>query len=477
MNNIEAVNDVRVAKFGGTSLSDQGRIRHVGEIVSERATDDANQLIVLSAASGVTDLLLSGVRNAVDGEDPSVVIDNFVDIHQKLISEVADPRDIDFLYDHVKDQERAISLHLSVIGDDRSDFAFHRDFIIPQGELIMPFIFASHLRARGLDAVAIDPRELIVTNEQFGQARLKKAKSQKSVEQEILPEFDDGRIVVTGGFTARSETGHTTTLDRGGSDLTASFLARLIDEMPGFRVEDLTYGKQEASHIMSADPRVVFSPLSNSSMNYVEAIGAAGHGAKVMHPRAIQHAAIRGIPVDLRSTGNISEAGTRIDAVGNPEQAVKVIASRNGLVMVSVFGWSMDIPGITSRASENFRKHGIDIQSIIQTPSEQALRFTVGDTEDMEEIVERLRSSLKQEIQEGDVKEVGYLPTAVVGVIGAGVHCPEVQKKIQSGMDLDDRSENHIELTSSPEHTIYVNPQHEDVPGIVRNLHKAIFEE
>ena len=133
-----------------------------------------------------------------------------------------------------------------------------------------------------------------------------------------------------GGFIGSTERGVTTTLGRGGSDYTAAIVGAALDAR---EIQIWT----DVSGVLTADPRVVPEAQTIPILSYQEAAELAYFGAKVLHPKTIQPAIDKSIPVRVCNSHSPADAGTLI--VAESEAApltIKAIAHKNGVTTVQV---------------------------------------------------------------------------------------------------------------------------------------------
>ncbi|MCE5287063.1 MAG: aspartate kinase [Pelosinus sp.] len=165
------------------------------------------------------------------------------------------------------------------------------DQIMYCGEMISAVVMAATLQAEGVDAVMLTGGQAgIITDCNFGNARILKIDPAR-----LINLAKTGKVPVVCGFQGMTVEGEFTTLGRGGSDTTAAALgAALSAEM----VEIYT----DVDGIMTADPRIVKNAKILDCINYGEVCQLAQQGAKVIHPRAVEIAMQKNIPLIVKST-------------------------------------------------------------------------------------------------------------------------------------------------------------------------------
>ena len=165
------------------------------------------------------------------------------------------------------------------------------DMMMGCGEIISAVVMASTLQNFGLDAVVLTGGQAgIITDNQFGNARILKVDPSR-----VRAELAAGKIPVVCGFQGVSAEGDLTTLGRGGSDTTASALGAAL---PAETIEIYT----DVDGIMTADPRLVPHAHILDRISYAEVSQLAHQGAKVIHPRAVEFAMQKNIPLVVKST-------------------------------------------------------------------------------------------------------------------------------------------------------------------------------
>ncbi len=336
---------------------------------------------------------------------------------------------------------------------DDSDAVAKRDLdiLMSCGEAISSVVFASVLRGRGHDVVIMTGGQAgIVTNDQFGNARILDMRPNR-----LLNELEQGRIVIVMGFQGGTEEGDITTLGRGGSDTTATALGVALDAE---YVDIFT----DVDGIMTADPRIVKNATRLKQVTYAEICNLAREGAKVIHPRAVEIAMQKSIPIRVRSTHSDDEGTLVTTSVSLLEGHVVSDRPVTGVTQTAYIA-QIHVSD-TNIGSKNvfslMANHDISVDFISVTPDHIA--YTVRNSE-AEQAVSILR-------------EAGYQPYVVpdcakVSVVGAGIAgVPGIMARIVAAIVQE-----HIEiLQSSDSHTtIWCLVRQKEMETAVRALHKA----
>lgn len=165
------------------------------------------------------------------------------------------------------------------------------DILMSCGEVISGAVIVSTLIGLGHEAVLLTGAQAgIITNDCFGDARIVRVEPKN-----ILEHLATEKVVVITGFQGTTEEGEITTLGRGGSDTTASALGVALDAEA---IDIYT----DVEGIMTADPRIVDDAKILDVVTYNEICQLAHQGAKVIHPRAVEIAMQKNIPLRVKST-------------------------------------------------------------------------------------------------------------------------------------------------------------------------------
>jgi aspartate kinase len=323
-----------VFKFGGTSLADGDRIRRVSQLVAGAGTCP---VVVVSAPAGMTEALVHLTSGRADGEDPPARGDDreFAGARAQLRDAVRRiARDVggDRLADRTGRlvDERLASFQASAGASAGLPPAGQaRDALLGLGEDISTLLVSEALLAEGLDAVRVDARDLIRTDGGFGAAEPDVEAIRTAAQTRLLPLAAEGRIPVVQGFIGATSDGRTTTLGRGGSDLTATLLGAAIES-------SAVHIWTDVDGILTGDPRWVARPLSLDVVGFEEAVELAWFGAKVLHAGAAKHAVAHRLPVRIRSTFAPERPGTLVlaDRWGGPD--IAAVACKRAVALIQV---------------------------------------------------------------------------------------------------------------------------------------------
>ena len=407
-----------VHKFGGASLADPPALRHAIQIVAR--TRSTPVVVVVSAMAGVTDALLEVARSAGSADEASVraLIDRLRSRHTEVLRAMLPAArlrsSLTAQIDEAFTELEALAHGLRVLQELTPRTT---DSLLSRGERLSARIFAAALGAEGFAAKYVDALEVVHTDASFGQASPDFARTDRSVQRVLAPLLKRGTIPVVPGFIGATPTGELATLGRGGSDLTATLLARSL----GASRVNLW---KDVPGLLTADPRVVPDARVIPQLHSREAAELAYYGAKVLHPRALTPVAGRRISVHVRPFADPESLGTEVSERVSPGRVpVKALTAAGGQALITVTGNGMlGVPGIAARTFAALHGRRISVSLISQASSEHSICFSVP-----EPLAEAARQGLMEEFQHEisgrEIDGVEVSPgMATIAVVGLGMH-------------------------------------------------------
>lgn len=310
-----------VQKFGGSSVANISRLKNVAKRVAQAKKDGYKVVAVVSALGETTDELVKKAR---------------------AISPSPSEREMDVL--------------------------------LATGEQISIALLAMAVQALGYDAVSFTGSQAgIVTDTSHTKAKIVDIKTNR-----LLKELNKDKIVIVAGFQGTTIDHDTTTLGRGGSDLTAIALAA---KLKAEACEIYT----DVDGIFTTNPQIVPEARKLDVITYEEMLEMAASGAQVMQLRAVEYARNYSVPIRVRSSFN-DGLGTLIKGEADmlEKPIISGIAYDTGQAKVTIFGVP-DKPGIAAMVFNALAKGNVNIDMIIQNVSEAGftdISFTV-DTADL----------------------------------------------------------------------------------------------
>lgn len=408
---------MKVLKFGGSSVKNAENINKVLDILQSKIKKGEKFTVVCSAMGGITDLLIKMSELAADGKDEYIAYyHQFKDRHEstaksllgdELYLSIAET--LDHNYRVLKDLLQGIFLVREV--SKRT-----MDYVLSFGERNSNFLIAKALAKRGVDAAYLDARQIIITNKDFGAAKV----DFKATDQKIKKHYSESEsIQIVTGFIASDKGGLTTTLGRGGSDYTAAILAGALD------ASDLEIWT-DVDGVLTSDPRKVKKAFTVDRLSYAEAMEMSHFGAKVIYPPTIQPAMSKAIPIFIKNTFNPSHPGTKIhtDTDKSFRSAIKGISALSDIALMNLEGSGMmGTPGISGRLFSTLARADINVVLITQASSEHSISFAIANKDAVK---------AKELIEEEFQKEIGAKNIAPIAVDKNQVIIAVIGEKMKS---------------------------------------------
>jgi len=298
-----------VQKYGGTSVADADRIRHVAGRVIQRVRSGDEVVVVVSAMGNTTDELLDLALSV--SPDP-------------------DPRELDML--------------------------------LSTGEQMSIALVAMALKALGQEAVGLTAQQAgIYTRAQYGSGRIARVESDR-----VKAELAAGRVPIIAGFQGTTEDQEIVTLGRNASDTTAVALAIALGA-------DRCESCKDVEGVYTADPRIVPTARKLKDISYEEMLELASQGSKVIHNRAVELASVYQLPLLVLSSvvdapGTLIHGESELEE----RNRVRGIAHDSDVAKITVRRVP-DQPGIAANLFEPLAEAGISVDTIVQNASEGQL--------------------------------------------------------------------------------------------------------
>ena len=349
-----------VLKFGGTSVADIGRMRHVTSIVAREVQAGHQVAIVVSAMAGTTNQLVRWVEEA---------------------SPMHDPREY--------------------------------DTVVSTGEQVTAGLMALLLQDHGLTARSWLGWQIpILTSALHAKARILGIEGKALVDSMMR-----GEVPVVAGFQGVAPDGRITTVGRGGSDTAAVALAAALK---ADRCDIYT----DVDGVYTCDPRIVPAARKLHTISYEEMLEMASLGAKVLQTRSVELAMKEGVAVQVRSSFTESEGTMVVDESRVLEsEVIRGVTYTRDEAKVSLFKL-MDQPGISASLFGRLADAGINVDMIVQTNAggdgRTDMTFTVtrSDAARTKAILGDLKETLGYDAL--DIRQ----DVAKISVVGLGMRSP-----------------------------------------------------
>ncbi|HVH86623.1 MAG TPA: aspartate kinase, partial [Terriglobales bacterium] len=305
-------------------------IRRVAKIVRERL--HLCPVLVVSALARVTDQLqsLGSLSRAGRIDEALQLVDAIEQRHAEVARQLLGTKSADSVH-RLESSFQDLRALLGAISAIKELSPRTADRLLSFGEHWSSSLISEALPHHHVPAVLVDACQVVVTDADHSHAAPLLEQIEQRVDGKVRPLLDNGHVPVLGGFIGATQEGEPTTLGRGGSDYTASIIGAALR---ADRIEIWT----DVDGMMTTDPRICPDAQNIDSISFEEAAELAHFGAKVLHPKTLQPAVERGIPVYVLNSRHPENCGTRVE-VGNcsDESRVRSIACKRGIILAEVF--------------------------------------------------------------------------------------------------------------------------------------------
>ncbi|MFA5146021.1 MAG: aspartate kinase [Candidatus Omnitrophota bacterium] len=377
-----------VQKYGGTSVADVERIKNVAGRVVESSRKGYDVVVVVSAIGDTTD--------------------NLIEMAKKVTKEPS---------------EREL------------------DMLISTGEQVSCALLAMAIHELGRDAISFTGAQVgIITDNSFTRARIIDINAKR-----ISEELKKGKIVIVAGFQGVNLNQEITTLGRGGSNLTAVALAKVLEAKMCEMYTDV-------EGVFTADPRIVKNARKIDRLSYEEMFELASLGAQVLQSRSVEFAMKFGVPVHVRSSFS-SKEGTIIskEVKAMEDIVVSGVALTKDEAKVTICDVP-DKPGIAAKLFKDIAKEGINVDMIIQNVSRTGatdVSFTVPGS-DLARTVKTAKE-VSRKIGAGEVlidKDMAKISIVGIGMRShSGVAAGMFEALAEKGINIEMISTSEIKIS------------------------------
>ncbi|TOG10685.1 lysine-sensitive aspartokinase 3 [Vibrio parahaemolyticus] len=353
-----------VAKFGGTSVANFEAMSRCATIIENNPN---TRLVVSSACSGVTNILVELANGVQDQEHRAELLKKLAEIHDSILAQLEDATEASSEVYGILDTVTSLAEAASIQANTKLT-----DHLVACGELMSTHILAQLMRERGINAVRFDIREVLRTDDNFGRAEPNVEAIAQLAQEKLIPLCLDS-VVITQGFIGSDEEGNTTTLGRGGSDYSAALIAE------GVKASGLEIWT-DVPGIYTTDPRIAPKASPIPEISFSEASEMANFGAKILHPSTLVPALRHDIPVFVGSSKEPEKGGTWIRHQVESSPLFRALALRCNQTMVTLRSANMfHAYGFLAKVFEILAKHKISVDLI--TTSEISVSLTLDQTD------------------------------------------------------------------------------------------------
>ena len=436
-------------KFGGSSVANAQRIRHVASII--KAYRNRRPVVVLSAMGDTTDHLLEAADKALGG---IVSMEHIASLHFETLRELGLESGI------IEDLINELTQLLTGISMIKELTKRTRDYLVSFGERMSVRIAAAYLTKEGIPASPYDAWDIgIVSDGNFTAAELLD-EVWKSIPEHLHAYVSgkDERIPIVTGFIAKDKDGNITTLGRGGSDLSAT----IIGAASG--AEEIQTWK-DVDGIMTTDPRICPDAKPVREVTYEEAQELAFFGAQVLHPRSMLPCRRSGTPVRVKNSYNIESPGSIIvETHAGKVFPVCAITVVKHVTLIDIASTRMlGAVGFLAHIFNQFLKWDISIDVI--ATSEVSVSLTVNAKTDLSGLLRDLSEVAEVHSRSGK---------AIVSVICDALHSSAI---LASGFKALSNENINVQMISQGASKVNIGMivDDEEADKTVRVLHKVYF--
>jgi len=365
--------NMKVMKFGGTSVGSPERMKNVSELITKSGEQT---FVVLSAMSGTTNSLVE-ISNYLYKKNPEGANDVINRLEHKYMEHVDELYSTDEYKVKTRDFLKGEFQYLRSFTKDLFT-SFEEKSIVAQGEIMSTNMVVNYLQEKGIKTVLLSALDFMRTdkNAEPDPTYIKEKLSK------IMAENEGFQIYITQGFICRNAYGEVDNLLRGGSDYTASLVGVALE------AEEIQIWT-DIDGMHNNDPRVVEKTEAVRQLHFEEAAELAYFGAKILHPTCIQPAKFAGIPVRLKNTMEPEAPGTIIDNV-TMRGKIKAVAAKDNITAIKIKSSRMLLAtGFLRKVFEIFESYQTAIDMV--ATSEVGVSMSIDNDAHLNEIVDELK--------------------------------------------------------------------------------------
>ncbi|MFY0254992.1 aspartate kinase [Chitinophaga sp. 30R24] len=403
---------MKVFKFGGASLESVERIRQVAQIV--QAFPDEKLLIVISAMAKTTNELEKVAENFFlrKREIAAQLLYNVEQSHLNVAEVLLGNRQHPVF---IQLQQFFTEAEWTLGEKPMRQYDYYYDQLVGLGELLSTAIVSAYFNSIGLANTWLDVRDVFRTDDNFRDANIDWAYTQRQVTEKVAPLFDTLNIVITQGFIGSTDQNESVTLGREGSDYSAAVFANMLD------AENQTIWK-DVEGLKNADPKLFPNTVNIPEISYGEVIEMAYYGAQVIHPKTIKPLQNKQIPLLVKCFLDKNLPGTVIKETADVKRLPPIIVLKKNQVLLNIT--SKDYSFITEDKISDIYEifHGLKVK--INLMQNGAINFSCcidNNPEKIELLIKTLHQQFKIVYNEGlELLTVRYYQTGLLEELSNG---------------------------------------------------------
>jgi len=299
--NKNQLGNLKVFKFGGASVKDAEAVQNMSKIIAAHSKEKL--VVIVSAMGKMTNAFEDLLAKTIAEEPFEESVMEVKEFHGEIIKGLGLNHDLDLkaeldtVYEQLSNELNGYS---SSFGYD-----YVYDQTVSLAEILSTKIVFAYLKKREIASMWLDARKMVKTDSVHRQAILDWGATQAMIKSQVKP-FLEEKVVITQGFIGSNADYNTTTLGREGSDFSAAIFATSLD------AESVTIWK-DVPGVLNADPKKFENTKLYDKLPYKEAAEMTYYGASVIHPKTIKPLAQKGIPLYVKSFGDMNASGTIIE--------------------------------------------------------------------------------------------------------------------------------------------------------------------
>ncbi|WP_286831268.1 bifunctional aspartate kinase/homoserine dehydrogenase I [Sphingobacterium sp. UBA6308] len=461
---------MKVLKFGGTSVGTVESLKAVLSIVKKSYDAKEKPLVVLSAMSGVTNLLTQLAEDAAEGKSFSDGLKSLEDKHFTVVKELLAVKyqnpvftKLKLFFNEIEDLLQGISALKELSNQSK-------DLILSYGERCSNYMVSKVMEQYIPESLFVDASHYVKTDSNFGNAHLNEMLTEQLVKSLYITHGD--KLLIVTGFIGSNENGRITTLGRGGSDYTAAIFGSILDATA---IEIWT----DVNGMLTADPRIVKKAFSLPVLSYTEAMELSYFGAKVIYPPTMIPAFLKKIPIVIRNTFEPDFSGTVIQFdSGKTALPIKGISSISDISVINLSGSGMiGKSGFSGRLFTLLAREQINVVLITQSSSEHSITFAVNPS-DAKRAIQLIEVEFELEIQANKLVVPAIEENlSVLAIVGENMKkTPGMAGRLFAALGRNGINVRAIAQGSS-EYNISVIIGKEDLAKALNAVHDAFFAE
>ncbi|MFW9970197.1 MAG: aspartate kinase [Candidatus Odinarchaeota archaeon] len=381
---------ILIMKFGGSCLVDKFAFDKILTITEKNLK--VKKIYVASAFNEITNLLLTTSLKLDDQELVNKNLDEIRERHMKVIEEIFETENKYYIKSKHWIEKKLNELK-NILADVK-EFGledYHEDSILSFGEILSTYILNQFILSKGIKSKYLSGTDIIITNDTFKNAYPLYDLINKRIKERVIPPLNRFGLLCITGFIGRNKLGSITTLGRGGSDYTATIIARVLYDAVNEKDIKVIFWK-DVDGLYAIDPQFIQNSSLINKLNYNEAKQIANFGAKILHPKCIEAIEQYRIPIEIRNfTKPLQQDHYTLISDETDVTNIKGISVVKIATIITITSGSMvDIPGVLAKIFKVMKKKNISVSFVAQSSSEVSTSFIV-KKERAEEALEALK--------------------------------------------------------------------------------------